>query len=46
MGEIADMVFDGDLCEVCGVFLEGGDGYPQLCPSCQKEDDKEDKGDV
>lgn len=35
MGEIADMMLDGTLCQICGVYL-GGNGYPQTCDSCAK----------
>lgn len=40
MGEIADMMLDGTLCEGCGVLLDdGGDsGYPRRCSACQKDD--------
>lgn len=32
MGEIAEMMLDGTLCEGCGVYLEGeGDGIPRYC---------------
>ena len=35
MGEIAEMMLDGTLCECCGVVLIGPDeepaGYPQYC---------------
>jgi hypothetical protein len=40
MGEYADMVLDGLLCEWCGVCIESslaGEGFPQLCPECAKE---------
>jgi hypothetical protein len=37
MGEIADMMLDGTLCEGCGVYLEGdGDGIPRYCSSCRR----------
>lgn len=35
MGEIADLMLDGDICEVCGVELSEGNGYPQLCEACK-----------
>ncbi len=35
MGEIADMMIDGTLCEGCGAYLGEGDGYPRRCPSCE-----------
>lgn len=42
MGEIADMMLDGTMCEQCGEWL--GDpmsepqGFPGLCPSCASRD--------
>jgi tRNA(Ile2) C34 agmatinyltransferase TiaS len=36
MGEVADMMLDGDLCEGCGVYMGSpGDGYPRKCADCQ-----------
>lgn len=35
MGEIADMMLDGTLCEGCGVYL-GSDWGPTYCPACAK----------
>jgi hypothetical protein len=37
MGEIAEMMLDGTLCEGCGEFIDhgGGDGIPRYCsPQC------------
>jgi predicted RNA-binding Zn-ribbon protein involved in translation (DUF1610 family) len=35
VGEIAEMMLDGTLCEGCGVALGGSAaGYPRRCPSC------------
>jgi hypothetical protein len=41
MGEIAEMMLDGLMCERCGEWIgdhdgsEGdGPGFPQLCPGC------------
>lgn len=37
MGEIAEMMLDGTLCEGCGVYLEGeGLGIPRRCRDCRK----------
>ena len=37
MGEIADMMTDGDLCEVCGVWMgTPGEGIPRKCASCRR----------
>lgn len=37
MGEIADMMLDGTLCEGCGVYLGNGKGYPQYCQNCKSD---------
>lgn len=48
MGEIADLMVNGDICEGCGVELEGvGEGFPRRCPGCggstpEKQWDDED----
>lgn len=39
MGEIADMMLDGTMCQGCGVWLhdgEDGPGFPGLCPDCKQ----------
>jgi len=38
MGEIADAMINGELCEQCGVYIGAGDGYPRLCAGCAEED--------
>lgn len=35
MGEIADMMLEGDLCTICGVVLEDGLPHPHPCPACE-----------
>jgi len=36
MGEIAEMVLDGILCEECGGFIDGcAAGYPRQCADCR-----------
>lgn len=38
MGEYAEMMLDGTLCEGCGCFLQGhGDGVPRYCKGCRKD---------
>lgn len=38
MGEIAEMMLDGTLCEMCGVFLGEPQGFPGYCSSeCAKD---------
>ena len=46
MGDIADMMLDGTLCEGCGVLLADGEsyGFPGLCDGCA--DDRKDAGSV
>jgi hypothetical protein len=38
MGEVADMMINGDMCEGCGGFLGGGDGHPRRCSYCMAEE--------
>lgn len=35
MGEIAEMMLDGELCEGCGDYLGDGDGFPRYCRACR-----------
>ena len=40
MGEIAEMMLDGTLCESCGTFLnENPIGFPDYCEECQHEEE-------
>ncbi|WP_454734268.1 hypothetical protein [Cupriavidus pauculus] len=40
MGEIAEMMLDGTLCEGCGMYIDGdADGYPRRCEDCQPSSD-------
>lgn len=35
MGEIADMMISGLLCQTCGVLIDGEEpGYPRFCTGC------------
>lgn len=37
MSENTEMMLDGTLCSVCGVFVgSGGDGFPRTCRDCRK----------
>jgi DNA-directed RNA polymerase subunit RPC12/RpoP len=37
MGEIAEMMLDGTLCEGCGVYLQGRPrGFPRRCADCRR----------
>lgn len=31
MGEIADMILDGTLCQYCGEYMGEGDGFARSC---------------
>lgn len=37
MGEIADMMLEGTLCEICGAYIPEGepDGFPRKCIDCK-----------
>ena len=44
MGDIADMMLEGVLCEGCGVYLDGeSPGYPRYCGSCKRTEPKKKK---
>lgn len=36
MGEIAEMMLDGTLCQQCGQFIGRPCGYPVTCDDCRK----------
>ena len=44
MGDIADMMLEGQMCQGCSEILGDGDGYPTFCKSCQKEMDCDQYG--
>ncbi len=35
MGDVADMMLDGTLCEGCGVYLGSTAGVPMRCRDCK-----------
>jgi hypothetical protein len=38
MGEIAEMIIEGILCEQCGVLVDGNiSGYPRKCDDCSEQ---------
>lgn len=45
MGDIADLLVNGDICEVCGVELGEGAGYPRRCIGCGGTTPEFDPGD-
>ena len=34
MGEVADMMLDGTLCQTCGEYLGNPTGHPRSCRNC------------
>lgn len=43
MGEIADMMINGDLCQLCGCYMdEHAAGHPRTCADCQEEEEEEE----
>jgi len=36
MGDVAEMVLDGILCESCGEFIGEAVGHPRDCRSCRE----------
>jgi predicted Zn-ribbon and HTH transcriptional regulator len=37
MGDAAELVLEGVLCETCGVYLESAPpGHPRKCKECKK----------
>ena len=35
MGDIAEMMIDGTLCEGCGEYLGDGGGFSRICTGCE-----------
>lgn len=41
MGDIAEMMLDGTLCQECGAYIKTkADGFPRTCHYCQGENRK------
>ena len=45
MGDIADMMLEGQMCQWCGEILDDGDGYPVVCAGCQSQHKVDQYGD-
>lgn len=39
MGDVADMMLDGTLCQCCGVYLGEPQGYPVTCEECEQDEE-------
>lgn len=37
MGDIAEMMLDGTLCQVCGCYVGEPEGFPRTCEECEEE---------
>lgn len=37
MGDVAEMVIDGVLCQACGCFIGDAVGFPRSCDDCEEE---------
>lgn len=46
MGEIAEMMLSGEMCQGCGEFLDEELGYPGYCAGCSVEFAPEETSDV
>jgi predicted amidophosphoribosyltransferase len=45
MGDVAEMMLDGTLCQCCGDYLEDSPGgFPMYCPDCAREAKKARQG--
>lgn len=36
MGEIADLMLEGSMCQWCGACLDDAQGCPTVCGGCQQ----------
>jgi len=39
MGEYADMMLDGTVCQHCGEYLGTDNGYPTSCAACEGDEE-------
>lgn len=43
MGEIAEMIVDGEICQICGeVFDDEPPGHPRSCEECAEDEATEE----
>jgi hypothetical protein len=43
MGDIAEAILDGTLCQVCGELIDDdAPGYPRTCEGCQGDENDGD----
>lgn len=41
MGEVANMIVNGEVCQECGMFIDELPGYSVTCLACRKYNAKE-----
>jgi len=39
MGEIADMMINGSMCQYCGECFDDEPGYPRTCSACGSDEE-------
>jgi len=37
VGDIADLIIDGGMCETCGEIFDESSGFPRQCKDCKTE---------
>lgn len=43
MGEVAEMMLDGTLCDCCGTYLGEAEGFPKRCDDCAEPEQPKPK---
>jgi hypothetical protein len=46
MGDAADLMLEGIVCQMCGEYMDNSDdppGYPVTCDGCEEEEDAEEE---
>lgn len=38
MGDIADLIINGGMCQYCGECFDDEPGYPRSCPGCEEDE--------
>ena len=47
MGDIADMIIDGEMCEECGEIIDDDAGYgPRLCRGCERQSKRDERNKI
>ena len=44
MGEISDLILEGDICQTCMCELGAGEGFPRFCNGCKPKPAKRKVG--